>query len=91
MNCRHFLFGLTLLTATASAQTTAPTNPPGAGGSGTTTPTPSPDTGIATSSSSTVIRPGNPDPKMTIQPPAAGITPVVPPPGTGGGMTVIPK
>ena len=39
-----------------------------------------------------VIHPGNPDPGITVAPPASGTTPVVPPPGTSGNASpVVPK
>ena len=52
-----------------------------------------PDRSTGSSSSlPSVIHPANPDPGMARIPPATGITPVVPPPGTAGNNpTVIPK
>ena len=76
---------LSLVAGTAVAQTT--TVPP-QGASGDRAPTPN----QRSSGTANVINPPNPDPGMAITPPAAGITPVVPPPGTGGNSpAVVPK
>ena len=84
--------GLTFLAGSAFAQGTSALNPPNAAGSSGSSPIPRQDNGIATSAAPAVIHPGNPDPGMTVMPPAAGVTPVVPPPGTGGNNpTVVPK
>ena len=81
---------LSLATGVAAAQTTAPLNPPGSAGSGAVPSTPSADTGIIATPG--IVHPGNPDPGMAVKPPATGITPVVPPPGTSGNTQgVIPK
>ena len=49
---------------------------------------PANDSGL---SRSPVIRPGNPDPGIDVTPPRVGITPVVPPPGSTNGTSVVPK
>ncbi len=90
MNRIVLALGLSLIAGSAAAQTTAPLNPPGSAGSSSAATPPSPDKGMA--STPGVVHPGNPDPGMSIKPPSAGITPVVPPPGTGGNTPgVIPK
>ncbi len=84
--------GLTLLAGSVLAQGTSALNPPNAANSGGSSPIPKQDNGISTSPAPAVIHPGNPDPGMTVMPPATGITPIVPPPGTGGNNpTVVPK
>ena len=75
--------GLTALAVSASAQPSTSPDQKGANTSG--------NTG-SSATAPAVIHPGNPDPGMAVKPPAMGVTPVVPPPGTmGNNPTVVPK
>lgn len=97
MNRISAVLVFTMLTGVAAAQTSAPPTPPSSGSNnGAGTATPLHDPGVTapsgTGTGTGVIHTGNPDPGMAVKPPATGITPVVPPPGTSGGNpAVIPK
>lgn len=84
------LLSLPLAIGVAAAQTGAPLSPPGSADSSVAASPPNSDKGI--NAAPGIVHPANPDPGMAIKPPASGITPVVPPPGTDGNTQgVIPK
>lgn len=84
------VLSLPLAITVAAAQSSAPLSPPGSAGSSNAGPSPSSDKGIVATPG--IVHPSNPDPGMAIKPPASGITPIVPPPGTDGSTPgVVPK
>ena len=72
-----FLAGLILSAEPLWTQVAASPTPPGSAESNPSAPARTPG-----DAPSPVIRPGNPDPGMAINPAQTGITPVIPPPGT---------
>lgn len=72
--------GLVLTISPVFAQTAAPLALPKTGND---IITPKPDAGLIAPQRQMVIKPDNPDPAISVKPPVAGITPVLPPPGTG--------
>ncbi len=85
----HFLIVCATVVGSVSALAQTVQSP----GSGiTTSPDRASPTTAPSANSPSVIHPGNPDPGMAVQPPASGMTPIVPPPGSASNNpTVIPK